>query len=397
MAEQGRGGVSRQSGRQRKAVEVFGDMCEVTDADLRAYNNRTYGHEPKVPAAGGPPANPLNFAATAFGVGSRGRGILSAVQTVVGGGAAPSSSSSATTAAGATAAAPGTVSGAAGASQGEQAGPEVPCISPEEQRQNDIEEEIIARTQKLAEKLTAPKTRLPSGASRVADLATAVRKGVRECNTLVQDWTSSGAKLIGCIVKVYWDGDDVWYYGRVLNFDAFHNRHFIFYFEDSTSEWIDLDKEAVIIGLEIVLAVKQAKWPAQRFYVSEPAWDALKKLKLYSKDAVYIEYFGDEGLAEHAFLPEESLVPFSHQHLLPPRRTKKLEAAMASAVAEQLEIDSVVDTVLSLARRAAPSVLQGGDWVGLRVRANASPYYPCLLYTSPSPRDRQKSRMPSSA
>ena len=28
--------------------------------------------------------------------------------------------------------------------------------------------------------------------------------------------------------------------------------------------------------------------------------------------------------------------------------------------------------------------------VGLRL-------YPCLLYTSPSPRDRQKSRMPSSA
>ena len=25
------------------------------------------------------------------------------------------------------------------------------------------------------------------------------------------------------------------------------------------------------------------------------------------------------------------------------------------------------------------------------------PYYDCLLYTSPSPRDRQKSRMPSSA
>jgi nucleoside-diphosphate-sugar epimerase len=31
----------------------------------------------------------------------------------------------------------------------------------------------------------------------------------------------------------------------------------------------------------------------------------------------------------------------------------------------------------------------GGEWVVLRV--------PCLLYTSPSPRDRQKSRMPSSA
>ena|SRR5674476_149699 len=31
---------------------------------------------------------------------------------------------------------------------------------------------------------------------------------------------------------------------------------------------------------------------------------------------------------------------------------------------------------------------------GLRVAVEA---YPCLLYTSPSPRDRQKSRMPSSA
>ena len=31
------------------------------------------------------------------------------------------------------------------------------------------------------------------------------------------------------------------------------------------------------------------------------------------------------------------------------------------------------------------------------VRANAEPLNSCLLYTSPSPRDRQKSRMPSSA
>ena len=30
-------------------------------------------------------------------------------------------------------------------------------------------------------------------------------------------------------------------------------------------------------------------------------------------------------------------------------------------------------------------------------RAPLTPQYSCLLYTSPSPRDRQKSRMPSSA
>ena len=31
------------------------------------------------------------------------------------------------------------------------------------------------------------------------------------------------------------------------------------------------------------------------------------------------------------------------------------------------------------------------------VFAHTAELYPCLLYTSPSPRDRQKSRMPSSA
>ena len=34
---------------------------------------------------------------------------------------------------------------------------------------------------------------------------------------------------------------------------------------------------------------------------------------------------------------------------------------------------------------------------GLRKEAREAGVYVCLLYTSPSPRDRQKSRMPSSA
>ena len=35
--------------------------------------------------------------------------------------------------------------------------------------------------------------------------------------------------------------------------------------------------------------------------------------------------------------------------------------------------------------------------VGIRINQADSPYYDCLLYTSPSPRDRTRSRMPSSA
>ena len=35
--------------------------------------------------------------------------------------------------------------------------------------------------------------------------------------------------------------------------------------------------------------------------------------------------------------------------------------------------------------------------LSLRITCAVPVFYPCLLYTSPSPRDRQKSRMPSSA
>ena len=44
----------------------------------------------------------------------------------------------------------------------------------------------------------------------------------------------------------------------------------------------------------------------------------------------------------------------------------------------------------------AIAIIGLGGSGGNAVRANPD-YAPCLLYTSPSPRDRQKSRMPSSA
>ena len=45
-------------------------------------------------------------------------------------------------------------------------------------------------------------------------------------------------------------------------------------------------------------------------------------------------------------------------------------------------------------RDARPQAVAIKEEVLLR---NMPPWYACLLYTSPSPRDRQKSRMPSSA
>ena len=48
------------------------------------------------------------------------------------------------------------------------------------------------------------------------------------------------------------------------------------------------------------------------------------------------------------------------------------------------------------ARAVNISVVEGEKWRGLGDKLYLE-YRPCLLYTSPSPRDRTRSRMPSSA
>ena len=54
----------------------------------------------------------------------------------------------------------------------------------------------------------------------------------------------------------------------------------------------------------------------------------------------------------------------------------------------------LIDEIMTLARAAKDSGLPIDFWV---TGSLVPQIYNCLLYTSPSPRDRQKSRMPSSA
>ena len=63
----------------------------------------------------------------------------------------------------------------------------------------------------------------------------------------------------------------------------------------------------------------------------------------------------------------------------------------------QNDVRSMWSRVIRQANRDAPKaafMLHAGDLVD---RADSDAHWGCLLYTSPSPRDRQKSRMPSSA
>ena len=76
-----------------------------------------------------------------------------------------------------------------------------------------------------------------------------------------------------------------------------------------------------------------------------------------------------------------------------------LEFAALAAVLVAIPGPSVLFTIsraLTVGRRAALYTVAENE-LGLCVQVAAVAFGACLLYTSPSPRDRQKSRMPSSA
>ena len=83
-----------------------------------------------------------------------------------------------------------------------------------------------------------------------------------------------------------------------------------------------------------------------------------------------------------------------------PERFAKALASGADAVIVDFE-DAVEEPLKRQARDNLGAFLQSHPqarvWVRINAPEHAGHFDDCLLYTSPSPRDRQKSRMPSSA
>ena len=76
--------------------------------------------------------------------------------------------------------------------------------------------------------------------------------------------------------------------------------------------------------------------------------------------------------------------------MLKPKVSQQVETSKTKDVLQQVENDTNPLSLESSASvRIIPRVIQDND--------QADEVDACLLYTSPSPRDRQKSRMPSSA
>ena len=93
-----------------------------------------------------------------------------------------------------------------------------------------------------------------------------------------------------------------------------------------------------------------------------------------------------DGKVEYVLLPVAAYQALRHQI------TEQLKQAKEDQAYEVFDPADYIDNPVALARIQA-----GITQEELAKLMNVTQAYVCLLYTSPSPRDRQKSRMPSSA
>lgn len=103
----------------------------------------------------------------------------------------------------------------------------VVVLTPQARLQEELEEKHIARGRERKSRVPKPRKILPEGAVDLPDIETAIKRGVKESSTLLLDWASPKAKMIGFLCKVYWDGEDIWFYARILNYDSFYDRHYV--------------------------------------------------------------------------------------------------------------------------------------------------------------------------
>ena len=90
--------------------------------------------------------------------------------------------------------------------------------------------------------------------------------------------------------------------------------------------------------------------------------------------------------------------------MITPQKINKNAAQIKSELLSNKKVGPYHHMVFAVGEMAAHSkpgnfvaISVGGEQSALILRRAFAVYRACLLYTSPSPRDRQKSRMPSSA
>ena len=247
-------------------------------------------------------------------------------------------------------------------------------IPAREREQQSIEEDFMRNNK---EKMGHKRVPMPIGASDPLEFPAAIKKSVKDCSSLLLDWNQNAAKLIGATCKVFWDGDDEWFYARILNYDQRYDRHFVYYFADDTSEWLSIRNEAVFVAEAFVLAKMRGAWPAIRYWASPKAREVSKSIKGYHKNCEYIEFFSESEAAsntcvkEYAFLAASQLEPLCEE-FFPSNPHKTFNARLEAARKEQIEMSSVQASVVQTIRKALfdTTNVAGSAWLGVRARAS---------------------------
>ena len=61
----------------------------------------------------------------------------------------------------------------------------------------------------------------------ISTIKEAIKYCVNKSSSLMLDWTTPQAKRVGLPIKVYWEGDEAWYYATILYYDQIFDRYFV--------------------------------------------------------------------------------------------------------------------------------------------------------------------------
>lgn len=189
---------------------------------------------------------------------------------------------------------------------------------------------------------------------------------------------------IGCLCQVFWEGDGLWFYGRILNYCPALDKYFVFYLDDNTAEWISSTSDPIIIATDFV-TIKG--WPALKYSTNEAALPALKKKKKYCKSAYYVEYLNDHEQRIYEFVALNSIQPFEPHLKRSIKLSKKMLTALGIATAEFETFQGVLASVVAFVKKAFFYYMQGKHLIGYRITLKTSP----SVTTSSSSSSRQSS------
>ena len=170
--------------------------------------------------------------------------------------------------------------------------------------------------------------------------------------------------------------------------------------------WIDLYEQELKKGLEMFAGVDMQQtsdvdFCCQIFRVLKMDASVRVDSRVFMQKRAVRKYLSDSGLTDvvkpggrqytlkHGKVLEEAI----SSGIEPLEFHRKVEREMRVNLVDQQRRDQAVIEANDAARRQTATRLDGRSVAaaGTKLQRN------CLLYTSPSPRDRQKSRMPSSA